>query len=98
MKISNNIACNVAPCVCPNGVTGGVFLGEGQKPKFPNKLYNIMFKIDYPWNYVLSSTSTMLYVIFHNRRRAFNQGLQTRENNKNHEAVGRVIFTILSLL
>ena len=55
-----------------------------------------MFKIDYPWNYLLSSTSTMLYVIFHKGGREFYEGLQTRENNKNHEAVDRVIFTVLS--
>ena len=57
-----------------------------------------MFKIDYPWNYLLSSTSTMLYVIFHKRGRVFYQRLQTQENKKNHEAVERVIFTILSRL
>lgn len=34
-------------------------------------------------------------VIFHKRVRAFYQGLQTRENNENHEAVGRVIFVVL---
>ena len=74
------------------------FFAEGRKPNFPDKLYNIMFKIDYPWNYLLSSTSTMLYVIFYERGRVFYQGLQTREINKNHEAVDRLIFTILSRL
>ena len=55
-----------------------------------------MFKIDCPWNYLLYSTSAMLYVIFHKRGRVFYQGLQTRENNKNQEAVKRVIFIVLS--
>ena len=33
----------------------------------------------------------MLYVMFHKRGRVFYQGLETRENNKNHKAVDRVI-------
>ena len=34
-------------------------------------------------------------VIFHKRVRVFYQGLQTRENKENHEAVNRVIFVFL---
>ena len=54
--------------------TGGYFLGGRRKPNFPDKLYDIMFKIDYPWNYLLSSTSTMSCIIFHKRGRVFYQG------------------------
>ena len=32
-----------------SGVTGAFFV-ERRKPNFPDKLYNIMFKIDYRWN------------------------------------------------
>ena len=63
------------------------FFAEGRKPNFPDKLYNIMFKIDYPWNYLLPLTTTVLYVLFQKRIRVFDHGIKTRENNKNHEAV-----------
>ena len=60
-----------------SGVTGIFFFWVGgQKPNFPDKLYN-MFKTDYLWNYPLSSTSTMLYVKFHKPQQVFYQGLQT---------------------
>ena len=40
----------------------------------------------------------MDYVIFHKRERVFYQGLQTRENNENHEAVNQVILIVLECL
>ena len=38
---------------------------------------------------------SIIRVIFHQLVRVFYQGLQTRENNENHEAVNQVIFIVL---
>ena len=40
----------------------------------------------------------LFYVIFHKRVRVFYQGLQTREDNENHEGAARVIFIVLECL
>ena len=73
------------------------FLWMGENLIFPDIHENIMYKIDYPWNYLLFSSSMILYALFHKRRRVIYQGLQTRENNKNHEAVDRVRFPLFFL-
>ena len=81
---------------CNSGATS-VYLWGSKNLIFSTNSTN-MFTIDCPWNYLLYSTSAMLFVIFHIRGRVFHQGLQRRKNNKNHEAVERVIFIILSRL
>ena len=39
-----------------------------------------------------------LYVIFNKRVRVFDQGLQTRKDNENHEGAARVMFIVLECL